>query len=61
MYRIQKENDKYVIYKNQYALQLPCKLLKKKTVEFDTEQEACKYIKDVVRLIQKGEEYLERF
>ena len=61
MYRIQKENDKYVVYKNQYALQLPCKLLKKKKVEFDTEQEASKYIKDVVRLMQKGEEYLERF
>ena len=48
-------------YKSKNALHLPCKMMKKKRVEFDTKHEAQKYIEDVARLMQNGEEYLERF
>ncbi len=61
MYRIQQEDGKFVIYKSKNALYLPCKMMKKKRVEFDTKQEAQKYIEDVARLIKNGQEYLERF
>tara|TARA_B100001778_G_scaffold179689_1_gene147744 strand:- start:59 stop:244 length:186 start_codon:yes stop_codon:yes gene_type:complete len=61
MYRIQQEDGKFVIYKSKNALHLPCKMMKKKRVEFDTKHEAQKYIEDVARLMQNGEEYLERF
>ena len=60
-YKIKKDQEKYVICKNDRPLYLPCKLVKKKRVEFDTEHEAQKYIEDVARLMQNGEEYLERF
>ena len=61
MYRIQQENGKFVIYKSKKALHLPCKLMKKKRVEFDTQEEASKYIRDVVHLMKTGQEYVERF
>jgi len=61
MYRIQQEDGKFVIYKSKHALQLPCKMMKKKRVEFDTKKEAQKYIEYVGRLIRNGEEYIERF
>ncbi len=60
-YTIREEKSKFVIYKKDKPLLLPCKLIKKKKVEFDSRLEAEKYIKDAIRLIQKGEEYLERF
>lgn len=62
MYRIKQEDrDRYVIYKGSKALYLPCKMIKKKKVEFNTREEAEKYIEDVDKLIKNGEEYLERF
>ena len=61
MYRIQQEDGKFVIYKSKKALHLPCKLMKKKRVEFDTQEEASKYIRDVVHLMKTGQEYVERF
>ena len=36
-------------------------LIKKKKVEFDSRLEAEKYIKNAIRLMKNGEEYLERF
>ena len=60
-YKIKIDQDKYVIYKNEYALNLPCKLMKKKRVEFDTQKEAEQYIHDIVKLIKNGEEYIESF
>lgn len=60
-YKIKKDQEKYVIYKNEKTLYLPCKMMKKKRVEFDTKIEAEKYIKDIVILIQNGQEYIERF
>ncbi len=60
-YTIREEKSKFVIYKKDKPLLLPCKLIKKKKVEFDTRLEAEKYIEDVIRLVQNGEEYLERF
>ena len=61
MYRIQQEDDKFVIYKSTQALHLPCKMMKKKRVEFDTQKEAQKYIEYVSLLIKNGEDYIERF
>lgn len=61
MYKIQQENGKFAIYKKDKALHLPCKLLKKKKIEFQTEKEAQKYISDVMQLIKKGESYIESF
>ena len=41
MYNIRQEDqDKYVIYKGNNALYLPCKLTKKKKVAFSTREEA---------------------
>lgn len=62
MYNIRQEDtDRYVIYKGDNALYLPCKMIKKKRVEFSTREEAEKYIEDVDKLIKSGEEYLERY
>lgn len=61
-YNIRQEDEsRFVIYKKDKPLLLPCKLVKKKKVEFDTRLEAEKYIENVIRLVQNGEEYLERF
>ena len=60
-YQIKKDQDKYVIYKNKYALYLPCKLMKKKRVEFNTQKEAEQYIQDIAKLIKNGEEYIESY
>ncbi len=61
-YNIRQEDEsRFVIYKKDKPLLLPCKLVKKKKVEFDTRLEAEKYIEDVIRLVRNGEEYLERF
>lgn len=60
-YDIKEDQGKYVIYKGYHALHLPCKMVKKKRVEFDTEEEARKYIEDVYKLIENGNEYIERF
>tara|TARA_B100002019_G_scaffold292766_1_gene317018 strand:- start:3406 stop:3600 length:195 start_codon:yes stop_codon:yes gene_type:complete len=60
-YQIKKDQDKYVIYKNKYALHLPCKLMKKKRVEFSTKKEAEQYIQDIAKLIKNGEEYIESY
>lgn len=60
-YKIKKDQEKYVICKNDRPLYLPCKLVKKKRVEFDTQAEANKYIKDIQVLIKNGEDYIERF
>ena len=57
----QADESRFVIYKKDKPLLLPCKLVKKKKVEFDTRLEAEKYIEDVIRLVRNGEEYLERF
>ena len=57
----QEDESRFVIYKKDKPLLLPCKLVKKKKVEFDTRLEAEKYIENVIRLVQNGEEYLERF
>ena len=59
VYRIQKENDKFVIYKSDKALLLPCKMLKKKRVEFDNESDAMNYIRYISHLIKSGKEYVE--
>jgi hypothetical protein len=62
MYNIRQEDtDRYVIYKGDNALYLPCKMIKKKRVEFNTIEEAEKYIEDVDKLMKNGEEYLERY
>tara|TARA_B100000073_G_scaffold18789_1_gene14912 strand:- start:350 stop:535 length:186 start_codon:yes stop_codon:yes gene_type:complete len=61
MYNIREDKGKYVVYKGNNALYLPCKLIKKKRVEFDTREEAEHYIKDVKQLMVTGEEYLERY
>ena len=61
MYEIKKDQDKYVICKNGKPLLLPCKMIKKKKVVFDNIEEANKYIRDVKRLMQNGEEYLETY
>jgi hypothetical protein len=36
-------------------------MIKKKRVEFNTIEEAEKYIEDVDKLMKNGEEYLERY
>jgi len=59
VYRIQKENDKFVIYKSDKALLLPCKMLKNKRVEFDNESDAMNYIRYISHLIKSGKEYME--
>ena len=62
MYNIRQEDqNRYVVYKGDNALYLPCKMIKKKKVEFSTRQEAEKYIDYVNQLIKNGEEYLERY
>jgi len=62
MYNIRQEDqDRYVVYKGSNPLYLPCKMIKKKKVEFNTREEAEKYIEDVDKLIKSGEEYLERY
>jgi hypothetical protein len=61
MYEIKKDQDKYVICKNGKPLLLPCKMIKKKKVVFDNIEEANKYIRDVKKLMQNGEEYLETY
>ena len=58
-YNIRQEGYKFVIYKNDKPLLLPCKLIKLKKVQFDTKLEAEKYIQDVERLFNSGEEYVE--
>ncbi len=60
-YNIKKDQDKYVICKNDKPLLLPCKLIKLKQVEFDTEEEAKAYIDDVNQLIKNNQDYVERF
>ena len=61
MYNIREDKGKYVVYKGNNALYLPCKMIKKKKVEFSTREEAEKYIEYVDKLIKSGEEYLERY
>tara|TARA_B100000902_G_scaffold183449_1_gene176130 strand:- start:793 stop:981 length:189 start_codon:yes stop_codon:yes gene_type:complete len=62
MYNVRQEDqNRYVVYKGNNALYLPCKMIKKKKVEFSTREEAEKYIEDVDKLIKSGEEYLERY
>ena len=62
MYNVrQDDQNRYVVYKGNNALYLPCKMIKKKKVEFSTREEAEKYIEDVDKLIKSGEEYLERY
>jgi len=62
MYNVRQEDqDRYVVYKGNNALYLPCKMTKKKKVEFSTREEAEKYIEYVDKLIKSGEEYLERY
>ena len=51
--------DKYVVYKGDKPLMLPCKLTKRQIVQFGTEIEARKYIANVLSLINTGKEYLE--
>lgn len=58
-YNIRQEGHKFVIYKKDKPLLLPCKLIKLKKVEFDTKLEAEKYIQDVERLFNSDEEYVE--
>jgi len=65
MYTIKKHDEtvggipKYVIYKGDKPLMLPCKMTKRQIVQFSTEIEAQKYIANVVALISTGKEYLE--
>lgn len=59
LYNIKEINEKFFIYKGQKALALPCKLIKRKKVCFDTRKEAEEYIKYVLKLIKSGEEYME--
>lgn len=65
MYTIKKHDntgdgmDKYVVYKGDKPLMLPCKLTKRQIVQFGTEIEARKYIANVLSLINTGKEYLE--
>jgi len=61
MYNIREDKGKYVVYKGNNALYLPCKLTKKKKVAFSTREEAEKYIEYVDKLIKSGAEYLERY
>ena len=58
-YTIRKEDSKFVIYKNNKPLLLPCKLTKLKKVEFEKESEAIDYIRYVKKLFHNGKEYLE--
>lgn len=59
-YNIRQEDTKFVIYKKDKPLLLPCKLIKLKKVEFDTRLEAEKYIENVEKLLcDGGKEYVE--
>jgi|TARA_Y100000389_G_scaffold24722_1_gene21388 hypothetical protein len=55
----QEDKFRFVIYKNEKPLLLPCKLTKLKKVEFDNRLEAEKYISDVQKLCNSGKEYME--
>tara|TARA_R110002074_G_scaffold46771_3_gene120348 strand:+ start:944 stop:1147 length:204 start_codon:yes stop_codon:yes gene_type:complete len=65
MYKIKIHDEtgdgipKYVIYKGDKPLMLPCKMTKRQIVQFDTEIEAKKYIANVLALINTGKDYLE--
>jgi len=65
MYTIKKHDKtgdgipQYVIYKGDKPLMLPCRTTKRKIVQFGTEEEAEKYIANVLALINTGKEYLE--
>ena len=65
MYKIKTHDQtgdgipKYVIYKGDKPLMLPCKMTKRQIVQFDTEIEAEKYIANVLALINTGKDYLE--
>lgn len=59
MYVIKYKDEKWTIYKNDKPLMLPCKLTKLKKVQFDTEEEACNYIRYVSKLISSDKNYLE--
>ena len=59
-YTIRQEDEfRFVIYKKDKPLLLPCKLIKLKKVEFDSRVEAEKYIRDVKKLCDSGKEYME--
>ena len=59
-YTIRQEDEfRFVIYKKDKPLLLPCKLIKLKKVEFDNRLEAEKYIKNVQKLCDSGKEYME--
>jgi|TARA_B100001094_G_scaffold77332_1_gene73669 hypothetical protein len=59
-YTIRQEDEfRFVIYKKDKPLLLPCKLIKLKKVEFDNRLEAEKYIRDVQKLCNNGKEYME--
>ncbi len=59
-YTIRQEGEfRFVIYKKDKPLMLPCKLIKLKKVEFDSRLEAEKYIEDVKKLCNSGKEYVE--
>ena len=60
-YHIKEIDNKFFIYKGQKALLLPCKLMKRKKVCFDSKQEAEEYIKYVVKLVTSGQEYMELY
>lgn len=55
----QEDESRFVIYKKDKPLLLPCKLIKLKKVEFDNRLEAEKYIRDVQKLCNNGKEYME--
>tara|TARA_B100001778_G_scaffold60621_1_gene47147 strand:- start:2401 stop:2589 length:189 start_codon:yes stop_codon:yes gene_type:complete len=58
-YTVRKEDSKFVVYKNDKPLLLPCKLTKLKKVEFEKESEAKDYIRYINKLFHSGKEYLE--
>lgn len=58
-YHIKEIDNKFFIYKRDKPLLLPCKLMKRKKVSFDTREEAENYIKYVDKLVSSGEEYME--
>ena len=60
-YHIKEIGEKFFIYKGQKALLLPCKLIKRKKVCFDTRKEAEEYIEYVLKLITSGQEYMELY
>jgi len=58
-YTIRKEDSKFVVYKNDKPLLLPCKLTKLKKVEFEKESEARDYVRYATELFNREKEYLE--